>query len=87
MVLVVKKKSWYEIIQDFIDKRQDINNNLDKNNYLFNPPSSKEQLYYRQLFEIYFPNINSDIIPHFWMPKYVKNANDASARTLDIYDL
>ena len=81
-----QEKSWYEIIQNFIDKRQDINNNIDKNNYLFNPPSSKEQLYYRQLFEIYFPNINPDIIPHFWMPKYVKNANDASARTLDIYD-
>ena len=26
----------------------------------------------------------SENIPYYWMPKYVK-ANDASARTLDVY--
>ena len=31
-----------------------------------------------------YPNFGY-IIPYFWMPKYV-NANDASARTLEIYN-
>ena len=31
-----------------------------------------------------YPNFGY-VIPYFWMPKYV-NANDASARTLDIYN-
>ena len=52
--------------------------------YPFNPPQSLEQLYYRTIFEMIYPNFGY-IIPYFWMPKYV-NANDASARTLDIYN-
>ena len=44
-----------------------------------NAPKTSEQLYYRSVFESHFPN--ADILPRFWMPKYV-SANDASARTL-----
>jgi asparagine synthase (glutamine-hydrolysing) len=40
-------------------------------------------MYYRKLFEEYYPNM-SHIVPYFWMPKYV-DASDASARTLNIY--
>ena len=49
------------------------------------PPNKDnyEQYYYRDIFESYYPNLEN-IIPYFWMPKYV-NATDASARTLDIY--
>ena len=42
-----------------------------------------EQLYYREVFNEYFP-YGSNMIPYFWMPKFI-NATDASARTLDIY--
>jgi asparagine synthase (glutamine-hydrolysing) len=48
-----------------------------------NPAKTSEQLYYRTIFERYFPG-RSEILPYFWMPKYV-DATDASARTLDIY--
>ena len=51
--------------------------------YTINPPTTKEQIYYRNLFEQYYPQC-AHIIPYFWMPKYV-NAKDASARTLDVY--
>lgn len=47
-------------------------------------PQTSEQLYYRQCFEKQYPGLGK-IIPYFWMPKYVKT-NDASARTLDIYN-
>ena len=69
--------SWYQIIQEKLDDVV-IPNQM----YLVNPPTTKEQKYYRQLFETYYPGCNT--IPYFWMPRYV-NATDASARTLSIY--
>ena len=49
-----------------------------------NPPTTVEQSYYRYLYnKSYYGTDN--IIPYFWMPKYV-DAKDASARTLKIYD-
>ena len=46
-------------------------------------PGTTEQFYYRQQFEKHYAGMGN-IIPYFWMPKYV-NAKDASARTLKIY--
>jgi asparagine synthase (glutamine-hydrolysing) len=47
-------------------------------------PKTAEQFYYRKVFERAYPG-QGRIIPYFWMPKYVE-ANDASARTLAIYN-
>jgi asparagine synthase (glutamine-hydrolysing) len=73
--------SWYQIIQEKVEHKH-ISDNLD-NLYIVNPPTTKEQKYYRELFESYYPGCGH-IIPYFWMPKYVK-ATDASARTLQLY--
>jgi asparagine synthase (glutamine-hydrolysing) len=69
--------SWYQIIQEKLNDVV-IPNQL----YTVNPPITKEQKYYRHLFETYYSGCNT--IPYFWMPKFV-NATDASARTLTIY--
>ena len=77
-------KSWYEIIQDRLENiysDDDFKNKCDTYNH--NKPTTKEQLYYRELFESYYPG-KSYIIPYFWMPKY-SVVNDSSARKLDIY--
>jgi len=85
------KKSWYNIINDKIY-------NLYKNSPFLleelesllvncnsiNKPTTYEQAYYRYLYNLYYKNTDN-LIPYYWMPKYVK-ANDASARTLDIYN-
>lgn len=71
-------KSWYEIITDRV---KDLVH--EEKTYTHLPPKSKEQLYYRNLFEGYYP-ICANVIPYFWMPRFV-DANDASARTLNIY--
>ena len=70
--------SWYQIIQD---KMNDVD--IPNKTYTINPPTTKEQKYYRQLFETYYPDC-AHIIPYFWMPRFV-NATDASARTLSLY--
>ena len=88
-------KSWYEIIQEFV--KNDIYPHLNEhkneeeilkhmNPYIHNRPKTLEQLYYRDVFEKLYPSYGVDkIIPYFWMPNFVENATDASARTLDVY--
>jgi asparagine synthase (glutamine-hydrolysing) len=71
-------RSLFEIIQEYTNQQnfQDIKHGWRN---APNVPKTSEQLYYRSIFERHFPN--ADILPRFWMPKYVL-ANDASARTL-----
>jgi asparagine synthase (glutamine-hydrolysing) len=78
------QKSWYEIIQEHLEDKyteQDLNESKIK--YQHNPPQTKEQLYYREIFEKYYAS-NGNVIPYFWMPKYT-DSKDASARSLDVY--
>lgn len=74
-------RSWYQIIQDFVST-QDIDENIMT---FINPPTTKEQIYYRSIFHKHFGYRHDYIIPYFWMPNFIPNATDASARTLDIY--
>lgn len=70
------QRSWYQTIQDRVPI-------MEKIPYQHNPPQTDEQYYYRDLFEHYHKGCGQ-LIPYFWMPKYV-NATDASARTLSQY--
>jgi asparagine synthase (glutamine-hydrolysing) len=72
---------WFQIIKDNIEQKKLTNSTLNERTH--NNPETKEQLYYRNIFEKYYKNLQNTT-PYFWMPKFIK-ANDASARTLDIY--
>lgn len=76
------EKSWFEIIQEHLEKE----NNQSTKVYQHNPPKTKEQIYYREIFDSIFPSPCEKLIPYFWMPKYIEGAHDASARTLKIYN-
>ncbi|KAM4792248.1 asparagine synthetase [glutamine-hydrolyzing] isoform 1-T2 [Cyanocitta cristata] len=78
------KKSWFSILQDYIDQQVDdllLEKAAEK--YPFNPPKTKESYYYRQIFEKHYCG-RSSWLPHYWMPRWVK-ATDPSARTLKHY--
>jgi len=93
-----QKKSWYEIIQEHV-KTEPIQkiisepDNLSREEMDFssetlqivkhNTPVTDEQKYYRKLFQKYY-TYHSNVIPYFWMPKFI-DATDSSARTLEIY--
>ena len=78
------KKSWYEIIDDKIKERFSDKYDKDlKANYKENIPTTREQRYYRDIYDSLYPNM-SHMLPYFWMPKFI-DATDSSARTLDIY--
>lgn len=64
--------------QEFEEKRKQ---------YTFNPPFTKESLWYREIFETYYPN-QASMIKSFWMPnKDWKgcDVDDPSARVLSNY--
>jgi asparagine synthase (glutamine-hydrolysing) len=75
-------KSWFEVIRDRLEINPNINMNM-LNKEMVNKPMTKEQSYYRSIYDTAYPNIAS-IVPYFWMPRFVE-ASDASARTLKIY--
>jgi asparagine synthase (glutamine-hydrolysing) len=72
-----RERSLYHILQESAPLMEEplVDHNL---------PTTREQIYYRSLFEEYYPD-NGHVVPYFWMPKYV-DATDASARTLDLYN-
>ena len=79
-----EKKSWAHIIKEHVN---DIINDEEFNQlseqYTHNKPLLKESLYYRIIFDKYYKKF-SNIIPHFWMPKWTKSdVIDPSARILD----
>lgn len=73
-------RSWYKIIQEKLE-HFDIDTSKQ---YSHNQPKTKEQFYYRSLFEKYYGD-HTNVIPYFWMPSWSDGATDASARELDIY--
>ncbi|MDB4726446.1 asparagine synthase-related protein, partial [bacterium] len=76
------ENSWYKIIQKYVDTK--INASKLSNNFSHIPAKTKEGYYYRKIFNGYFHNKNSHIIPYYWMPKW-SNTDDPSARTLEWY--
>ena len=69
-------RSWFQIIQEHIVKKCG-------EKYSNMEPKEAEKQYYKDIFDKYYPG-QRDVIPYLWMPKYV-DADDASARTLDVY--
>ncbi len=70
-------KAWYEEIADRVPSYPiTITDHL--------PPKTREQAYYRSIFEELYPNC-SHTIPYFWMPLW-SATSDPSARTLTVYN-
>ena len=88
-----EQRSLYQILQDYCAKMVPLGeyksyeemakHNSQMQKVATNIPKTAEQYYYRYVFESHYMGMG-DIIPYFWMPKYV-DATDASARTLANY--
>ena len=78
-------KSWFEIINEKLASIEILWNrgNVPSELYDINPATTKEQMYYRGIYEKVYPD-TAAIVPYFWMPRFV-DATDSSARTLSIY--
>ena len=78
------KKSWFEVIQDHLKDTYTPKHTDAQYEKMINPPKTLEQKYYRDIFIEKFSDKVSNVIPYFWMPKFI-DATDASARTLKVY--
>lgn len=81
-----QKDSWFAIIQRHIDTIiTDDEFNKESNRYQYCTPTSKEAYYYRKVFNELFGDKYSNVIPHFWLPKWCGDIKEPSARVLDVY--
>ena len=78
------ERSWHKIIQEFVDKEiSDDDFELEKIKYTHNPPQIKESLYYRKIFNKFYPG-RDNVIPYYWLPNW-SDEKDPSARELTNY--
>lgn len=81
--VTAETRSWYEIIQEFIDTQMtDEYFEENKNKYQHNTPVLKESFYYREIFEKHYEGFDN-VIPYFWMPKWCGDMTDPSAREIE----
>lgn len=82
-----KEKSLYQHIQEHVEGLiPDDEFEKCKDIYEWYTPVSKEAYYYRKLFDDYFGDENAEVIPHYWLPKWVGQINEPSARVLSVYE-
>jgi asparagine synthase (glutamine-hydrolysing) len=79
-----KDKSWFEIIQEHVDQLYtDEEYTVLREKYTHMKPYNKESLWYREIFESYYPG-QGESIPYFWRQPF-SNILDPSARLLKDY--
>lgn len=81
-----KEKSWYKILQDYIEKLKQSDPIFKEFDELcrFDTPDASYYLYiFQKRFNI---EINKHLVPYYWMPKWCDNVRDPSARVLDVYN-
>lgn len=76
------EKPWYTMLKEYCTSQlQPQEVETAKKKYPLNTPVTEEAYFYRKVFEKSFTG-QSHFIPYFWMPKWINNASDPSARTL-----
>ena len=80
-----KKRSWYEIIQEWVETQiTDEEFEREAPTY-FNPPKFKEALHYRRVFSKLFKD-RDNTVPYYWLPKWSGDISEPSARVLKVYE-
>lgn len=76
--------NWAKNIQEIAAQKY-TNQDLDNSTYTFNKPLTLDALYFRDIFNNFYPN-RCNVIPYYWLPKFQKESViDPSARVLKSY--
>lgn len=78
------ERSWRQVIQEYVENKvsdQDMN---DESKYPEQTRKLKESVYYMKIFDEFYPKCRN-VIPYYWLPKWVGNIDDPSARLLNVY--
>tara|TARA_B110000211_G_C14076927_1_gene552530 strand:- start:874 stop:2475 length:1602 start_codon:yes stop_codon:yes gene_type:complete len=80
-----KKRAWFQVIQAHVDGiLSDDEFTHQQASYEHAPPNIKESLYYRQIFDTYYPG-RAQLMPYYWLPKWSGDVLEPSARVLNCY--
>ena len=80
-----KDESWYSIIQNYVKTKVSVDEyEKERGKYSYLMPYSLESYYYRKIFSEKYKNCDR-VVPYFWLPKWVGNELEPSARVLDVY--
>lgn len=78
------QRSWFDIIKEYVDKKySDEEYERLRETYKYNKPYDKESLFYREIFEEYYPN-KAETVPYYWKHPFTTEI-DPSARLLKCY--
>jgi len=74
------ERPWYEIIKEYMDtKYTDVEYEEKRLKYEHNMPYDKESLYYREVYEEFYPD-TAKTIPYFWKQPFIgDDGSDPSA--------
>ena len=77
------ENSWFTIIQRHVETLPE-SLSLKERVYEVNPPQMKESAWYRRVYEEAYPG-RERLTPYYWLPKWVGEVTDPSARILKVY--
>jgi asparagine synthase (glutamine-hydrolysing) len=78
------QRSWFDIIKEHVnDKYTESSYNILREKYVYQKPYDKESLYYREIFQKYYP-YREGTIPYYWKHPFTTE-KDPSARLLKCY--
>jgi len=81
-----QRKNWLDKIKKMVKYYvTDIEMENAENDIKHCTPRTKEEYYYRKIFDSFYKNAEG-FINQFWMPKWSPETNDPSARTLALYN-
>jgi asparagine synthase (glutamine-hydrolysing) len=84
-----KERSWSTILQEHVDQQLSAEEWDAKSKslvafYPHHTPKTKEAFWMRQIYSEIYPQMEH-LIPYQWLPKWVGNIQDPSARKLSVY--
>jgi asparagine synthase (glutamine-hydrolysing) len=81
-----QKRSWFKILQEKIES--EVSDEIlasAQQTITHHTPKTKEALWMRRLYEQFYPNMDH-LIPYQWLPRWVGDISDPSARVLSVYN-
>jgi len=79
------KSSWKDRLKAFIETQVSEEDFANRHIYKHSTPDTKEDLYYRKIFEKYYSGF-SNTIPYKWLPLWCGDVKDSSASVLGVYN-
>jgi len=80
------KSSWKDKLKAHCDKNVSDQEFAKREKFTHSTPDTKEDYYYRKIFEKYYPGSAATTIPYKWLPLWCGDVTDSSASVLSVFN-